>query len=223
MVDIPAGESVKLIDSSNPAREFQFSLTGNGARIARHKLTATDTQAKRIIPGDRGSIELERGESLYGFNTDSKGNGAVANFDLEKAGFFISFQPRTVQATVETTAEDREAPPSSDDFVFESGSNVSLAAGESIVEDFETPDRADDLGVLVETSDAAELEVNFKPAESANVIATRSVTQDPIFGTSGGAANQIFAAVLIVAPHISAEILNTSGGSNTISYAFYAR
>ena len=56
MVDIPAGESVKLIDSSNPAREFQFSLSGNGVRIARHKLTATDKNAKEVIPGDRGTI-----------------------------------------------------------------------------------------------------------------------------------------------------------------------
>lgn len=223
MVDIPAGESVKLIDSSNPAREFQFSLSGNGVRIARHKLTATDTQAKKIIPGDRGTIELERRESVYAFNEDTKGNGAIASFDLEKAGFFISFQPRTTQATVETTAEDREAPPSSDDFVFESGSNVSVAAGGSIVEDFETPDRADDLGVLIETSDPAELEVNFKPAASADTIATRSQLQDPTYATSGGPSNQIFKSVLIVAPHISAEILNTAGVTNTISYAFYAR
>ena len=223
MVDVPAGESVKLIDASNPSREFQFSLTGNGVRIARHKLTATDTQAKEIIPGDRGRLQLERGESLYAFGTDSKGTGRIARFDLDKAGFFINFQPRTVQATVETTAEDREAPPSSDDFIFESGSNVTVSGGGTITEDFEAPDRADNLGILVEADAAADVNVRFKPQASANVIASRGPTQDPTYATVGGPSNQVFKSTLIVAPHIVVDITDTSGATNTVSYALYAR
>jgi len=223
MVTVPVNESVKLIDSSNPNREFEFAISGNGIQLGRSKATATEQSSKRILTGDRGTITLEAGESLYGFNYDPKGNGNPAEVDIEKAGFIIQFQPRSVLATVETTAEDREAPAASDDFVFESGSNVSVAANGSIVEDFEVPDRADDLGILVEASGAAEVEVAFKPAPSAATIATRGPTQDPTYATAGGAANQIFKSVLIVAPHVEVTITDTSGSSNTVNYALYAR
>jgi len=223
MVTVPVNESVKLIDSSNPNREFEFALSGNGVRLGRSRATATEEAAKKILTGDRGTITLESGESLYAFNFDPKGNGRPAEVDIEKAGFIIQFQPRSVLATVETTAEDREAPAASDDFVFESGANVSVAAGGSLTEDFEVPDRAADLFILVEASGAAEVTVSFKPAPSAATIATRGPTQDPTYATAGGAANQIFKSVLIVAPHIEVNITDTSGSSNTVNYALYAR
>jgi len=223
MVKVPPGESVKLIDSSNPNREFQFSLTGNGVRIARHKLTATDTQAKDVIPGDRGRLTLEPGESLYAFGTDSKGSGKIAEFDLDKAGFFIAFQPRTVQATVETTAEDRAAPPRSDDFVFREGQNVSLNANASLTEDFEAPDRADSIGILLESSGAAEVVIQFRPSGNGGVIAERGPTQNPDYATAGGPAAQVFQSTLLVAPHVTVEISDTSGSNNTVSYSIYAR
>jgi len=223
MVTVPVGEVVKLVDSSNPHRDFEFQLSGNGVRLGRSKLTASDENAKALFAGDRGELKLDPRESIYAFNHDPKDNGKDANIQIEKAGFIINFQPRSTLATVETTAEDREAPARSDDFIFESGSNVAVSAGGSIVEDFEAPDRADSLGILVEATGAAEVEVAFKPQESAATIATRGPTQDPTYATAGGAGNQVFKSVLIVAPHIEVSITDTSGSSNQIDYALYAR
>jgi len=223
MVSVPVGESVKLVDSSNPNREFEFAVSGNGVRLGRSKNTATEASAKRVLAGDRGKLLLDPGESIYAFNHDPKSNGATAEVDIEKAGFIIEFQPRSVLATVETTAEDREAPAASDAFIFESGSNVTVAGSGSITEDFEAPDRADSLGILVQSSGAAEVQINFKPAPSSTTIATRGPTQDATYSTAGGASNQIFKSTLIVAPHIEVVITDTSGSSNTISYALYAR
>ena len=61
MVQVPVGESVKLIDSSNPNRDFEFQLSGNGISLGRSKLTARDENAKRLFAGDRGEIQLDPG------------------------------------------------------------------------------------------------------------------------------------------------------------------
>ena len=223
MVQVPVGESVKLIDSSNPNRDFEFQLSGNGISLGRSKLTAGDENAKQLFAGDRGEIKLESGESLYGFGVDSKANGKTADINIEKAGFIINFQPRSTLATVETTAEDREAPARSDDFVFESGSNVTLPANGTITEEFEAPDRADSLGLLLQSTGDAELNVLFQPTANGQTIAQRGPTQDPTYSTTGGAANQVFKSVLIVAPHIEVDIVDNSGASNQVDYAIYAR
>jgi len=222
VVTVPVGESVKLIDSSNPNRDFEFSCSGNGVRLGRSKATATEASAKPVLAGDRGVLQLEPGESIYAFNFDPKGNGRDAQIQIEKQGFVISFQPRSVLATVETTAEDREAPAASDDFIFEGAIDRTIPANGSVTIDFEAPDRADDVGILAEFDAAGEVEVGFAASDGEPIIASRTVTQDPTYSTTGS-PDQIYKSVLIVAPHITVTFTDTSGASNDVNYSVYAR
>jgi len=221
-ITVPVGESVKLIDSSNPNREFEFAVSGNGVRVGRSKATATEENAKRIFAGDRGELLLDPGESIYAFNDDVKDNGKPAQVDIEKQGFVLSFQPRSVLATVETTAEDREAPARSDDFIFEGAIDRTIPANGSVSIDFEAPDRADDVGILAEFDAAGEVEVGFAAGAGDPIIASRTPTQDGTYATAGSPA-QIYKSVLIVAPHVTVTFSDTSGASNDVNYAVYAR
>jgi len=222
MVTVPVGESVKLIDSSNPNRDFEFSISGNGVRLGRSKATATEPAAKPALAGDRGELRLDPGESIYAFNFDPKGNGRPADIQIEKQGFVISFQPRSVLATVETTAEDREAPAASDDFIFEGAIDRTIPANGSVSIDFEAPDRADDVGILAEFDAAGEVEVGFAASAGEPIIASRTVTQDATYATTGS-PDQIYKSVLIVAPHITVTFSDTSGSNNDVNYSVYAR
>lgn len=221
-ITVPVGESVKLIDSSVPDREFEFAVTGNGVRLGRSKATATEEAAKRIFAGDRGELVLDPGESIYAFNDDPKDNGQPARVDIEKQGFVLSFQPRSVLATVETTSEDREAPAASDDFVFEGAINRTIPANGSVSVDFQAPDRADDIGILAEFNSAGEVAVGFAAGDGEPIIASRTAAQDGTYATAGTPA-QIYKSVLIVAPHITVTFSDTSGANNDVNYAVYAR
>jgi len=205
-IQITPGETNKLVSQPGPNREFNATITGAPVFLS-HNATGTIREGKRVRPGDRVTLRNLRGQSLYAkapaTNTDP------ATVEIDRAGFSLIFQPRAVQASVQT-GDDSESAPRTDSFVARSGDGIDVS-GSSTVESFTAPDRADFVQVLADTAgNSVTCDVQYGP-EGGPFIG-------PQFSGSGQDAIATRAAVFN--PEVEVTF---SGNATNLDYRIYAR
>lgn len=205
-IQISPGETQKLVSQPGPNREFNATITGAPVFLS-HNATGTIREGKRVRPGDRVTLTNLRGQSLYAKAPATNTNPATV--EIDRAGFSLIFQPRAVQASVQTDA-DSESAPRTDSFVARSDDGIDVSTS-STVETLQPPDRADFLALLAETGGS-------------------SVTVDVEYGTDGGpyigptfsgsGAGAVATRVAVFAPESQVTF---SGSATSLDYRIYAR
>ena len=119
-------DPVKIAGPGDAKQKYEYRLDGNGLLLARSKQAATDTAnpRRRLVKGDRGAIEREKGEEIWAFNDDRQGNGEDAVLELQQAGFYVGYGSRPTIANIEEVDANIKTDtwPEADGFDFD-GSN----------------------------------------------------------------------------------------------------
>lgn len=94
---IKQGSVEEIISSSQSEGEFDFALSTGALVVARTKGEAAREHGRRIERGDRGTLTVPSGESVFAKAVDSD-----ADLTLERSGFFLDLLPRTSQKDEKT-------------------------------------------------------------------------------------------------------------------------
>jgi hypothetical protein len=197
-VTLQPGEREKII--SQPGADQKYNIQVSGADVfLSHRSGLVVSEGKRIRPGDRVEVSNLQGKPLYVKNPAS--NGSTATVEVSEASFALFFQPRAVQASVQTNNQDESAP-ATDDFTEATGSAVDISNGGNVVESLTPPGRSDQVSFYVEPT--AEVDVNIAWNNTDKTFSGKEVEQ--------------VVPVYYISDPITITITDTSGGSNTVDY-----
>jgi len=197
-IDLDPGQRKKII--SQPGADERYNLDVEGADVfLSHRKGLERQEGKRVRPGDRVTVENLQGKPLYALNP--RANSAPATLSINEAAFGLIFQPRAIQATVQSGPQE-EATPATDDFTEATGSNVDISNGGSTTETLTPPGRSNQVAFYVEPT--AQINVNVEWNNT-----------DKTF--SGSEVEEVVPVYYISDP-ITITITDTSNGSNTVDY-----
>jgi len=145
-ITIPPGETEQIVSQPEPNDEYNAGVTGSDVYLS-HRPSGIRREGKRVRPGDRVTLRNLRGKPIYAKNPPSAGQAATV--EINRAAFALIFQPRAVQASVQT-GDSSESAPRTDAFVTRTGDGVDVSSS-STSETFRAPDRADFVQLFVET------------------------------------------------------------------------
>jgi hypothetical protein len=157
------------------------------------------SEGKRIRPGDRVEVSNLQGKPLYVKNPAS--NGSTATVEVSEASFALFFQPRAVQASVQTNNQDESAP-ATDDFTEATGNSVDISNGGNVVESLTPPGRSDQVSIHAEGTATIEVKVRWNNTEQ----------------TFSGTTVREVVPVYFISDAIDVGIQDTSNGSNSVDY-----
>lgn len=193
------GEVQKVV--SQPAASESYNIACTGADVfLSHRKRLAESEGKRIRPGDRVSVERLEGKPLYAKNPSVNSNAAT--LEVSEASFALFFQPRSVQATVQTN-QNNESAPATDDYNNASGSSVDISNNGSVTETLTPPGRSDQISIHAEGTAAIDVQVTWNNTEE-----TYSTT---------GTLKEVL-PVYYIDDDIDVTISDTSGGANTVDY-----
>jgi len=127
-IDLDPGARKKII--SQPGADERYNLDVEGADVfLSHRKGLEKQEGKRVRPGDRVTVENLQGKPLYALNP--RANSAPATLSINEAAFGLIFQPRAIQATVQSGPQE-EATPATDNFTEATGSAVDISNGGNV-------------------------------------------------------------------------------------------
>jgi len=197
-ITLQPGEKQKLV--SQPGADDSYNLGITGADIfLSHREGLVVQEGKRVRPGDRVTLENLRGKPVYAKNPGS--NTDAATLEINQAGFNLIFQPRAVQASVQTNNQDESAP-ATDDFRNATASGESIGSGGSETVTLNPPGRSTQLSLYVDATAGIEVTVTWNNT-------SQTFAANPV---------QEVLPVYYIEDPITVQITDVSGGANTVSY-----
>jgi len=197
-LSLQPGERQKIISQPGPNERYNLDVEGADVFLS-HRKGLEKQEGKRVRPGDRVAVENLQGKPLYALNP--RANSTPATLSINEAAFGLIFQPRAIQATVQSGPQE-EATPATDDFTEATGSNVDISNGGSTTETLTPPGRSNQVAFYVEPT--AQINVNVEWNNT-----------DKTF--SGSEVEEVVPVYYISDP-ITITITDTSNGSNTVDY-----
>lgn len=212
-IDIPAGETVKIVNEEQADDIWKASITGGDVLVGHHR-QEVKRNGDRIKAGDRVRLSNLGGSALYAYTDD---DGVTVS--ISEAAVDIDFMVRTVVGSVQAD-DGSEVAPASAAFVHREDSGVDVNAS-SVVESFEAPDRADFVVVAVDDADGAyHVEVAYQDADG-NDLVVRDDNNSSDY--AGDASTDVLQRTAVASPHIEVRIVDDSASQNTLDYSIYAR
>lgn len=199
-ITLQPGENKKLVSQPGADASYNIAVTGADVFLS-HREGLVVQEGKRVRPGDRVTLENLRGKPVYAKNPST--NADAATLEINQAGFNLIFQPRAVQASVQTNNQDESAP-ATDDFTEATGSSVSIGSGGSVTETLAPPGRSDQISIHVEGT------------ASFDVVVTWNNTSET-FSSGSGVVKEVL-PVYFISDDIDVQITDTSGGANSVNY-----
>jgi hypothetical protein len=197
-LSLQPGERQKIISQPGPNKEYNLDVEGADVFLS-HRKGLEKQEGKRVRPGDRVEIENLQGKPVYALNP--KGNTSEAVLSLNEAAFGLIFQPRAIQATIQSGPQD-EATPATDDFTEATGNSVDISNGGNVVESLTPPGRSNQVSIHAEGTAQIEVKVRWNNTEQ----------------TFSGTTVREVLPVYFISDGIDVGIQDTSNGSNTVNY-----
>jgi len=197
-IDLDPGQRKKII--SQPGADERYNLDVEGADVfLSHRKGLEKQEGKRVRPGDRVTVENLQGKPLYALNP--RANSNPATLSINDAAFGLIFQPRAIQATVQSGPQE-EATPATDNFTEATGSAVDISNGGNVVETLTPPGRSDQISIHADGSAPLEVKVRWNNTDQ----------------TFTGTTVREVVPVYFISDDIDIGIKDTSNGSNTVDY-----
>jgi hypothetical protein len=199
-ITLTPGETRKIVSQPGPDQSYNIGVTGADVYLS-HRKGLVREEGKRVRPGDRVEVANLEGKPLYAKNPSE--NTSNATLEVSEASFALFFQPRAVQATVQTSETDESAP-ATDDYTNATASGVDVSNGGTKNVAVTPPGRSDTLSLHVEGTAAFDVVVTWK-----NTAET--------YASTGDSVKEVL-PVYYIDGDIDIDITDTSGGSNTVDY-----
>lgn len=199
-ITLSPGDSAKII--SQPPRGNRYNIAVDGADVwLSHNSAGIKRSGKRVRPGDRVTLQNLEGTSVFAVNPP--GNTTDATVYADEASFDLIFQPRAVQASVQTSS-DSESAPATDNFTNVTAAGVDIGSGGSSTEQLDPPGRSEQISIHVEGTSSFEVTVAWENTSESYV-------------SGGGSVKQVL-PVYYIDTLVDITITDTSGGANTVDY-----
>ncbi|WP_318569438.1 hypothetical protein [Salinigranum marinum] len=212
-IDIPAGETVKIVNEEQAYDTWKASITGGDILVGHHR-QEVKRNGDRIKAGDRVRLSNLGGSALYAYTDD---DGVTVS--ISEAAVDIDFMVRTVVGSVQAD-DGSEVAPASAAFVHRQDTAVDVNAS-AVSESFEAPDRADFVVVAVDDADGSfHVEVAFQDDSGTDVV----VRDDgDLSDYAGDSTTNVLVRAAVASPHVQVRIVDDSGAQNELDYSIYAR
>jgi len=197
-LSLQPGERQKIISQPGPDERYNLDVEGADVFLS-HRKGLEKQEGKRVRPGDRVTVENLQGKPLYALNP--RRNTSEAVLSINEAAFGLIFQPRAIQATVQSGPQE-ESTPATDNFTEATGNSVDISNGGNVVESLTPPGRSDQVSIHAEGTAQIEVKVRWNNTEQ----------------TFSGTTVREVVPVYFISDAIDVGIQDTSNGSNSVDY-----